>query len=175
MGNCLFPRLIPGFDDLPAAVRAAHGAESESRFAGRCDIERGTSVLSRLLAAAASLPRAGRDIPVRVSIRRDGEREFWTREFEGRPMRSILRAKGGHLEESLGPVRFRFALSAVDGAIVWQVASVRALGIPLPVSWFSSVGGRESASGGRYCFDVRAGMSLAGLLVHYRGMLDVER
>jgi Domain of unknown function (DUF4166) len=175
MGNCLFPRLIRGFDDLPAALREAHGTESETRFTGRCDIERGTGVLARAMAAAASLPRAGRDVPVRVTMRRDGEREFWTREFAGRPMRSTLRARGDVLEESLGPMRFRFALRANDGGIDWKVVGVRALGMALPVAWFSSVGARESASGGRYCFDIRAGMPLVGLLVRYRGVLDVER
>jgi hypothetical protein len=175
LGNCLFPRLIRGFDELPAAVRAAHGPENETRLAGRCDVERGTGWLARAFAAAASLPRAGRDIAVRVHIRRDGEREYWTREFDGRPMRSTLRAIEDVLEESLGLVRFRFALRAANGAIEWKVVGVRALGAPLPVAWFSSVGARESASEGRYCFDIRAGLPLAGLLVHYRGVLDVER
>lgn len=175
MGNCLFPRLIRGFDELPAILREAHSDKGETRLVGRCDVERGTGLLSRAFAAAASLPRAGRDIPVRVIIRRDAGQESWTREFEGRPMRSTLRAIQDVLEESLGPVRFRFALRAIDGAIDWQVVGVRLLGIPLPVSWFSSVGARESASDGRYCFDIRAGLPLAGLLVHYHGVLDVER
>ena len=90
-------------------------------------------------------------------------------------MRSTLRASGDLLEESLGLLRFLFALSAKDGAIDWHVVGVRALGMPLPASWFSSVGARESASDGRYCFDIRAAMPLVGLLVHYHGALDVER
>jgi Domain of unknown function (DUF4166) len=175
MGNCLFPRLIRGFDDLPAAVRAAHGEADETRLAGSCDVERGAGILARAFAAAASLPRAGRDVALRVVISRDARGEEWTREFAGRAMRSSLRAHENLLEESLGPVRFRFALRAHDGAIEWRVAAVRVLGVPLPVSWFSGVAARESAVDGRYCFDVRAAMPLAGLIVHYRGLLDAER
>ena len=175
MGNCLFPRLIRGFDDLPAAVRAAHGEAAETRLAGRCDVQRGAGWLARALAAAAALPRAGRDIPLRVLIRREAGCEEWTREFAGRTMRSSLRARGNLLEEALGPVRLRFALRASDGAIEWRVTAARVLGIPLPASWFSGVAARECAVDGRYCFDVRAEMPLVGLLVHYRGLLDAER
>jgi len=49
----------------------------------------------------------------------------------------------------------------------------RALGVPLPARWFAGVAARESEADGRYCFDVRAALPLAGLLVHYRGWLDV--
>ena len=66
------------------------------------------------------------------------------------------------------------ASSAEDGAIVWRVVRVHALGVPLPARWFRSVRARESAGDdGRYHFDVSASMPIAGLLVHYRGWLDV--
>ena len=109
-----------------------------------------------------------------VRIRREDGREEWTRDFAGRAMRSTLRANGELLEESLGVVRFQFTLRARDGAIDWRVVGVRALGVPLPASWFSQVVARESAVDARYRFDVRAAMPLVGLLVHYHGALDVE-
>ena len=75
--------------------------------------------------------------------------------------------------EQLGLARFGFRLTVEEGVIVWRVARVHALGVPLPVRWFRSVQARESASDdGRYCFDVSAWMPIAGLLVHYRGWLD---
>lgn len=79
----------------------------------------------------------------------------------------------GLLCERLGLVEFAFRLSASEGVLAWHVASVRALGLPLPASAFHAVQARESESGGRYRFDVSATLPLAGLLVHYRGWLHV--
>lgn len=161
------------FDSLPSAVRQVHDGRAERVLRGRCDVERGTSPLSRLLAALTSLPAAGRDVPLTVTILSDANGETWTRAFGERRMRSSLRARGGLLEERLGPAGFRFRLATREGAIVWKLESVRALGLPLPLAWFHGVEARESADGSRYRFDVRAALPLAGLLVHYRGELEV--
>ena len=89
-------------------------------------------------------------------------------------MRSRLWDADGVLCERLGLVTFGFALSARDGAIEWRVVRVRALGLPLPARWFGAVAAREFEQNDRYHFDVRAALPLAGLLVHYRGWLDVD-
>jgi hypothetical protein len=140
----LFRRLLgAAFDSLPHPVQLLHEGRAELIASGRCDVERGSSLLSRLLAALTALPAEGRDVPVTVVIRADAERETWTRAFRGQRMCSTL-------EE------------------------VRALGVPLPAAWFRGVTSRESADGPRYHFDVRAQLPIAGLLVHYRGTLDVD-
>jgi hypothetical protein len=162
------------FDTLPPAVRSLHDGRAERVAHGRCDVERGTSLLARFLAALTALPAAGRDVPVQVVIRSEGGGDTWTRTFRGRRMHSTLRARGGRLEERLGPATFFFRLRAEGGSIVWTVDGVRAVGIPLPAAWFRGVTSRESADGPRYRFDVRAELPVAGLLVHYRGELDVE-
>jgi hypothetical protein len=162
------------FDSLPPAVRALHESRGDRILSGRCDVERGGTFLSRALATLARLPAAGRDVPVTVAIRCAAGRETWTRTFGGRNMRSQLRARGQRLEERLGPAAFLFGIAAKDGSLVWTLEGVRALGIPLPVAWFRGVTARESADGPRYFFDVRAELPLAGLLVHYRGVLDVR-
>jgi uncharacterized protein DUF4166 len=154
-------------------VRAVHDGRDEHVLDGVCDVERGTSLLSRFLAALTALPAAGRAVPLRVSIRADPEGETWTRTTAGRPMKSSLRARGDLLEEHLGPAVFLFRLRADAGAITWALEGVRALGLPLPVAWFRRVTARESAEGPRYRFDVRAELPVAGLLVHYRGELEV--
>ena len=88
-------------------------------------------------------------------------------------MRSTLWADDGLLCERLGLVEFGFRLEAADGVLVWRVARVRALGVPLPVRCFEGVGAREFETDGRYRYDVAARLPLVGLLVHYRGWLDV--
>ncbi|MEH6416380.1 DUF4166 domain-containing protein [Pseudomonas sp. CGJS7] len=63
--------------------------------------------------------------------------------------------------------------SGNDPGLAWRLMRVRALGLPLPRSWFSGVRAREFEREGRYHFDVVAQLPLVGLLVRYRGWLDV--
>ncbi len=172
----LFRRILgAAFDTLPPAIRSVHDGRAEHVLAGRCRVERGRSLLSRCMAAAARLPPAGDDMPLRVVIRADRGAETWTRHFGSRRMHSSLAERDGLLEERLGLVLFHFALDASDARIVWRVARVSALGlVPLPCAWFRAVVATESASGSSYRFDVRAELPLAGLLVHYRGELEVR-
>ena len=162
------------FDRLPSAVREVHGGAGSVSLAGRCDVQRGNAMLSRLLGIATRLPAAGREIPLHVTIRRDAQGETWTRRFAGKAMRSRLRAEHGLLVEALGLARFDFALDADDGRVDWRLKRVRALGVPLPLRWFEGVQAREWEEGGVYRFDVRAVVPLAGLLVRYRGWLRRE-
>jgi hypothetical protein len=119
------------------------------------------------------LPPAGQG-SIEVEIAADAEGESWARHVGGHVMRSRLRARNGVLHERLGLVTFAFRLDAHDAAIEWKVVHVRALGLPLPARWFDGVAAREGESDGRYTFDVRAALPLAGLLVRYRGWLDVD-
>jgi hypothetical protein len=170
----LFRRLIgDGFEALPVQLRAVHDGPALRTYAGRCHVERGTGLLSRLCGAVASLPPAADVVPIRVSIESHARGETWTRDFGGRTMRSTMTERGGLLEERLGPTVFRFALLAGSDAIDWRLVGVRSLGIPLPLAWFDKMSARESLEGNLYHFDVRAELPLAGLLVHYRGTLDV--
>jgi hypothetical protein len=89
-------------------------------------------------------------------------------------MCSRLWAGDGLLCERLGLVTFGFRLGVEQGNLIWRVARVRALGVPLPASMFTQVLAREGEAEGRYTFDVQAALPVIGLLVHYRGWLHVE-
>jgi hypothetical protein len=169
----LFRELIgPGFAALPPPVRRVHEDRATTLLAGRGRVERGTGWLSMLFAIATSLPAAGEDVPVRVAITRDATGgETWSREFGGHAMVSRLRARGGLLEERLGAATFRFRLVADGGRIDWRLVAVRALGIPVPLAFFSGVRAAESIDGERYRFDVEARLPVVGLLVRYGGTL----
>ncbi len=88
-------------------------------------------------------------------------------------MPSRLWDADGLLRERLGLATFDFRLDVLDGELIWRVERVRALGIPLPARFFRGVVAREFEQDGRYRFDVRAELPMLGLLVHYRGWLDV--
>jgi len=165
------------FDDLPPTVRALHERTGFHRYRGKVEVERGHGVIARLCAWATRLPREGRGmIEVEIDSATQGER--WARIVAGRAMRSRLWADDTLLCERLGLVTFAFRLDVAPlgagHAVVWHVAKVRALGVPLPKRWFEGVGAREYERDRRYRFDVFATLPGVGRLVHYRGWLDVD-
>jgi hypothetical protein len=173
--STLFAELLgdAAFSILPARVQALHRATGTRTYRGEAEVQRGTGLLSRLCGWVTAQPPAATRVALKVEIASTPAGERWARDFAGHPMRSTMWACDGLLCERLGLVTFGFALAAEDGALVWHVRRVRALGLPLPVRWFRGVHARESEMAGRYHFDVEASLPLAGMLVHYRGWLDV--
>lgn len=169
----LFPTLLgPAFAALPLAVRTVHDGRSLT-LRGTATVTRGTSLLGRMLARAASLPPAQHDMPLEVRIEAQPRLEIWTRRYGESPvMRSELRWLGSEFSERLGLATLRFRLRADERGIVWQLAGVRALGIPLPRRWFD-VQASARAPQGRYRFEVQAALRGIGLIVRYEGELDV--
>jgi hypothetical protein len=170
--------LAAQFDTLPPKVRALHERSGLRRYHGKVEVERGGGWASRLCGWATRLPRAGKGA-LRVEIDADEGGERWARVIAGKPMRSRLWARDALLREQLGLVRFAFRLQVEDlpgagRAVIWRVAQVRALGLPLPARWFARVSAREYEREHRYRFDVTASLPRIGLLVHYRGWLDVD-
>ena len=175
MSTPLFQQLLgESFAELPTPLRIVHDGQSKTLH-GRCDVERGTGRLSRLFAWATSLPPQGKDQPIEFIITSTHGRETWTRKFGRSSMRSSLSVQCATLVEWLGPMRFKFNLSLdhANECVHWRLAGVAVMGLPLPLRWFQHVTACESASGSKYCFDVSAALPLAGLLVRYRGWLDV--
>lgn len=170
----LFAQVLgPAFDGLPAPVRALHMAQGVNRYRGGVEVERGGRWLSRLVATATHLPPPGAG-PLCVEIEASPDTERWTRFIGGRAMPSRLWRDGEVLCERLGLATFGFRLEVVDHAIAWRVVRVSVFGVSLPACWFTGVGAREFGEDDRYRFDVWASLPLTGLLVHYRGWLDVR-
>lgn len=165
----LFARLLGSqFAALPPTVQRIHLRHGGATYAGEVTVERGTALLARVCIWAARLPPAMRG-PIGVDIDAGAACERWTRRVGRHAMRSRLWVANGLLCERLGLVTFGFELSVEDNQLIWRVARVRALGIPLPAAAFEQVLARESEVDGRYTFDVTAALPLAGPLVHYRG------
>lgn len=170
--------LAARFDQLPPTLRALHDRSGCRRYHGKVEVDRGSGILSRLCAWAAQLPAPGRG-SIKVEIDADATGERWARVFAGKAMRSRLWASGSLLRERLGLLVFAFRLDVeqlpgAGPAVVWHVARVSALGLPLPLRWFAGVTAREYERDHRYRFDVAAKLPGVGLVVHYRGWLDVE-
>lgn len=172
MSRHLFQRALgDAFDSLPPMVKALHSRDGHHRYRGEVEVSRGKHPLARLFAWATRLPPAGKG-DIEVEIDADEHREHWTRHIGGHAMPSRLWWRDELLCEKLGLVRFGFRLAVEDGVLLWRVASLHALGLPLPARWFNAVQAREFEQDGRYWFDVAAAMPITGLLVNYRGWLE---
>jgi Domain of unknown function (DUF4166) len=158
-------------------VRAVH-AQRPIVLQGSATVRIGHSVIARLICWFARLPTAQECGSLRVVLEQpfNDIRERWTRWFgSSRPMRSQLALRGTLFEERLGLNKLTFDLGVEGGAIVWQPRRASTLGIPWPKSWLAGIKAFESVRGEKYYFDVRLALPRIGMIVHYLGVLTLER
>jgi hypothetical protein len=163
------------FDSLDPAVQRLHSLQGQHRLDGRCTIIGAQSRLGRVIARLVGLPHAAEQTAFLFEIDAGSTVETWTRHFPRRSMRSRLHA-GDHddLIERLGIVRLQFSLAVASGALTMRLDTVRIAGIPWPRAWLPTVWAREHGDGDHFHFDVGARLGRLGLLVAYRGHLDLS-
>lgn len=173
----LYQRALgPAWARLAPQVREVHDT---GEFEGRCAVERGKSLPARLIASVFRFPRAGSDVPVRVRIDAQGNRETWTRTF-GESSFSSGHAAGtgrsrGLMCERFGPFNFGMALAVDGGQLHYETKRWTCLGIPLPMAIGPQSKARETVADGRFRFDVEIGHPWFGPIVSYRGWLVASR
>jgi len=173
----LYPQLLGSrCDELAPLLREVH--ERAMLLRGTVTVTRGATLLPRLLASLAGLPRSCSDAPCEVRFELPAGSaagtERWVRNMAGRRFSSLLiPAAPGEFEESFGLYRFRFALVLDNGAVEFALRAWSVLGIPLPRALWPRISTRESQQGGVYLFSVRAELPWLGLLVAYRGSLRI--
>jgi uncharacterized protein DUF4166 len=170
----LFPsRLGADFGHLKPQLRWVHGGESRDLH-GSVTVERGTSLIAKVLGRLTSLPPPLDDATIQVRIEVEDQKERWIRTFAGQHrMTSVLFKHGDCLVEQLGPASFTFRLISRDAGIDWRLEHVSLAGIPLPVSWFS-ISARIDLQGDRYHFLIDSAVRGVGRIVRYEGLLDAK-
>jgi Domain of unknown function (DUF4166)/Saccharopine dehydrogenase NADP binding domain len=175
----LYQRILgDAWDALPAPLRAMHHCAGPQVAAGQADVLRGRHPLARLVAFAMGFPAAGHQVPVQVVFNPGAGGECWTRTFAGRSFTSFQSAGCGTsahlLRERFGPLTFDLAL-VVDGAKLSLVVRRWSLwGLALPL--FLAPGGDsyEMVIDDRFHFHVEIRHRLIGLIVSYRGWLEIR-
>jgi hypothetical protein len=161
---------------LPAALQAMHDLDGELTAQGMASVERGRSVLARLVARVMGFPPAAQDIPVTVSFHvRDG-REHWKRTFAGHSFASTQEQGRGRFErllcERFGPLNIGMALVVEKDRMRLVIRRWTFCGIALPLALAPRSDAYEFADEqGRFNFHVEIGHPLIGLIVGYRGWL----
>ena len=118
-------------------------------------------------------PAATPSIPVAVRKEKTAAGEKWTRRFGEKSFVSHLSRREddgpGVLRERFGPFSFKLRLGVEGNRVTWPVKSWRLLGIPMPRALMPKSETTESVGAdGRFRFDVRISVPLAGDVVHYQ-------
>jgi hypothetical protein len=139
---------------------------------------RGRGLLARIVATLVGFPKAGTDIPVEVSLRRDPGGETWLRRFAGKSFSSRLDLgrgrSAGLLRERFGPARFHLALVPDGDRLRFVVRGWDVLGIPLPRALAPTGESYETARDGRFVFHVEIAHPWLGPIVAYEGWLETR-
>jgi hypothetical protein len=172
--EALFPsRLGAAFGQLDPHLQWVHGGESRD-LVGSVTVERGTSLVAKVLGALTSLPPVLNNAPIRIRMDVAGGNERWIRTYAGaHVMSSTLYKDGGALVERVGPVALTFRIIERDTGMDWQLQKVSMLGIPLPATWFE-ISARVDMQQGRYHFLIDSALRGIGRIVRYEGLMDVS-
>jgi hypothetical protein len=120
------------------------------------------------------LPKAGRDVPVRLEVKVEGDRERWLREFPSGPLRSVQWARGDLLMEAFGLTSFSAALVVDRSSLRYEFRRAWFAGLPLP-AWLSLyVDGRVHADDAGWRVVVHVFAPLVGEILHYEGRVEPE-
>lgn len=168
--------LVNRWPQLPEVVRRLHEISDYEVFTGQAEVVRGRHPLAKLLAGLFRFPPENPKIEVTVRKWRTIRGETWERQFGEARFRSHLsQARGqGRVWECFGPFAFELELGVSEAGHDLRVRRGRFFGLPLP-SWLLPISRAcESVKDGRFHFDVALIAPLGvGLIVHYRGWLEV--
>ncbi len=131
--------------------------------------------MARLIGHVAGFPPDADDVPVRVTMETSDSREYWTRDFDGHELSSVMTAGTGRFShlvcEKFGPVNFAMALVFADGRLNYVQRGWTFLGIPMPLFLGPQGETYESVDDGRFRFHVDIRLPLVGRVVTYDGYL----
>ncbi len=161
---------------LPAAIRELHDVHDRETYVGQAMAVNGRSRVARLFARLLRLPKDANQVPVRITIERNGDGERWTRQFGAQAFRSRLErhkdSTPGVIVEQFGPLSLRMRLPVDGQGLSMPIERADLFGLRLP-SGLTPIGHtRETVdSAGRFCFDVDIGLPGVGRIIRYAGWL----
>ena len=164
------------YKDMSEPLQNLHRIGKGKSFEGRCKVTRGRNPLSHIVASVLRMPKSASDIPVKVVLTRDGNKEIWERFFDGRRMVSTQEAGHGKQSrlviERFGPIAIHLAVLVEDGRQVLKTVGWSFLGIPLPKMLVPGGDVFEHDADGRFNFHVDLVAPIFGRLVKYEGWLE---
>src|SRR5215468_4121917 len=130
----LYRRLLgAAFDSLPPTLRDFHDVEHERHFRADFRITRGRGWLRRLVCWLGGLPPAGEQVPLRLRVVPEGDRERWVRDFGGHRLESVQWTADGLLIEAIGPMRLALRVTVDGPALRLETVKAWVLGVRWPL------------------------------------------
>jgi hypothetical protein len=162
------------FAALPEVLRKFHDEPGGGRARGTFRIERGAGRIGNAVASLLGMPEAGTDVPIRLQVIVEGDRERWVRFFGAHRLETVQWMRGSLLMEAFGPVTFSSEL-VIDGSrLRYEFRRTWFAGIPLPRELSPSVDGSVNARDDGWRVSVRIFAPFLGELVHYEGWIEPE-
>ena len=175
MSHSLYRQILgERFDALPEALRRFHDRPGGGRAYGKLQIQRASGLLRNALASILGLPRTGMDVPVRLVVRIDGDRERWERYLQGRCLVTVQWASGDLVLESLGPFTYSSELVVQGSCLRNEFRRAWVMGLPLPRWLAPLIEGAVEAGDDGWHLAVRIGAPILGELVRYEGWVEPE-
>lgn len=172
----LFRRFLgTAFDGLSPLLQQAHLGLAPIVLTG-VGLVKGGAGLPALVRAVLGLPSPGRRLACVVEITPEGAGETWLRRMGPHVFRSRLSAlvgQPGEFEERIGPLTFRLAARAGDGAFRFELVGWRLGPLHLPAWLGPGIRARTFARAGTYRYVVVLAHPWLGLLSAYAGRLNI--
>lgn len=159
-------------DELGGAVAGTHDAVTPRHFRGGASVEGGSGLQARIAAFLFGFPPSSEAVEVEVYKDVVDGAEVWTRRFEGRCFRSVLRPTERGMSERFGIFTFDLDLKVEGGKLHFPVKGGRCLGVPIPKALLPQSEAVEAEFEDRFTFDVHLKAPTGATLVHYRGWLE---
>lgn len=157
------------FEKLPSVLKTFHASSSGARGSGVMEVRRGSGPLRRMLAALVGLPPRGKKVKVDVAVTVDGEKEIWSRTFNGSPLVSTQWEEDGYLAERMGQARFIFKLRAEGNGMTFEHCGTRIAGIPVSPELAMRVDARAVARDDGWDLEVKVSAPILGMITTYTG------
>jgi hypothetical protein len=172
----LYQKLMSdAWQTLSEPIRTMHDLTGTMTASGMAKVDRGTSLLSHIVAAIIRFPEAGAEIPVTVKFEVSHNKEIWQRTFAERSFSSVQSEGRGRSDkllcERFGLLSFGMAVVIRDDRLNLVVRRWSCLGIPLPFFLAPHGDAYEYAEDGRFNFHVEIRHPFTGLIVRYRGWM----
>jgi hypothetical protein len=164
-----------GFTELSPVLQEVHGAIVYLQASGSINVVYGKGWLIRLLNRISKMPPEGKDMKLRLEIKRFEDHEIWNRIFNERIFSTDQYAKNGLMLERSGWIGLGFELSTKNGALYFQQKFTKFAGIRVPgiIGLKSIASCIEEKDGWKVSVEVRS--PIVGLVLKYNGSVQVVR
>lgn len=172
MNNVLSTFMGDEFYQLAPLLQRAH--QGHILLQGSAKVQRGNWA-AKIICYLLGFPKQNTQAQLSVECQHFSDKMTWQRSFDGDIMRSTFTQKNHYLVERLGLVDVYLQPRQVNGELHYHHQRTDFCGIRLPALLSPKTQSREYEKNGHYCFEVTASLWGIGLVVAYKGRLEVQQ